>query len=165
MSPGFGRHGRSLAHFTQAVLSYKLPPDVNPMPENIVELAIKYGAAWAAHDSDAIAALHTDDSVFHLHDIAPAAEGRAAVREMIVAQLASVPDLKFERVRVHFGADHFVTEYVMSGTAEGHPFAIQGADVFSVRELLVARKDSYLDWAAFTRQTGLEPVQPRAKAV
>jgi ketosteroid isomerase-like protein len=136
------------------------------MPENIVELAIKYGEAWAAHDAEAIAALHTDDSVFHLHDVSPAAEGRGAVRRMIAAQLLLIPDLKFERVRVHFGADHFVTEYVMSGTAEGHAFAIQGADVFSVRDLLVARKDSYLDWAAFIRQTGLDPAQPpQIKAV
>ena len=130
------------------------------MTANIVELAIKYGEAWASHDPDAIAALHTDDSVFHLHDISPAGEGRVAVREMIAAQLASVPDLRFERVRVHFGGDHFVTEYVMSGTANGHAFAVQGADVFSVRDLLVARKDSYVDWMAFMRQTGIDPARP-----
>jgi hypothetical protein len=54
----------------------------------------------------------------------------------------------------------------MSGTANGHAFAIQGADVFSVRDLLVARKDSYVDWVAFTRQTGIDPAQPQqAKAV
>ena len=131
------------------------------MPENIVELAMKYGQAWAAHDPDAIAALHTDDSVFHLHDISPAATGRDAVRELVVAQLAAVPDLKFERVRVHFGPNHFVTEYVMSGTSEGRAFAVHGADVFSVQDLLVARKDSYIDWRAFTRQTGLDPAEPR----
>jgi hypothetical protein len=129
------------------------------MPGNIVELAIKYGEAWAAHDPDAIVALHSDDSVFHLHDIGPAAEGRAAVREMIAVQLAAVPDLKFERVRVHFGADHFVTEYVMKGTSEGHPFAVEGTDVFSVRDLLVTRKDSYVDWLTFMRQTGVDPTQ------
>jgi len=140
--------------------SFNLQPEVKAMPDNIIELAIKYGEAWAAHDPDAIAALHTDDSVFHMHDISTPAEGRAAVREMIAAQLASVPDLTFERVRVHFGVDHFVTEYVMSGTAEGHAFSIQGADVFSVRDLRVARKDSYLDWVAFMRQTGLDPAQP-----
>lgn len=136
------------------------------MPENIVELAMKYGEAWAAHDPDAIVALHTDDSVFHLHDISPPATGRDAVREMVVAQLVAVPDLKFERVRVHFGSNHFVTEYVMSGTTEGRAFAIHGADVFSVRDQLVARKDSYIDWRAFTHQTGLDPAEPRqAKAV
>ena len=31
------------------------------------ELAARYGAAWAAHDLDAIMAMHTNDTVFHLH--------------------------------------------------------------------------------------------------
>ena len=71
--------------------------------------------------------------------------------------LTAVPDLRFEPKRVHFGADHFVTEYVMSGTAEGKPFAIAGADVFTMREGLVARKDSYLDWLAYQSQVGVNP--------
>jgi hypothetical protein len=29
-----------------------------------------------------------------------------------------------------------------------------------MREGLVARKDSYVDWVAYSRQTGLEPVDP-----
>jgi len=45
----------------------------------------------------------------------------------------------------------------MSGTAEGKPFAIAGADVYTVRDGLVARKDTYLDWLAYQRQVGLDP--------
>ena len=45
----------------------------------------------------------------------------------------------------------------MSGTAEGKPFAIAGADVFTVRDGLVARKDTYLDWLAYQRQVGFDP--------
>ena len=30
------------------------------------ELAARYGVAWAKHDLDAIIAMHTDDTVFHL---------------------------------------------------------------------------------------------------
>lgn len=122
------------------------------------EFAIKYSRAWAAHDPDAIAAMHTEDSVFHLHDIGPPAEGRAAVRKLIANLVAAAPDVRFQPVRVHFGADHFVSEYVMSGTAQGRPFAIHGADVFTMRDGLVARKDSYLDWVAYSQQTGLPAV-------
>lgn len=117
-----------------------------------------YGRAWAAHDPVAITALHTDDSVFHLHDVTPPATGLGAVRTLIEALLAAVPDVTFEPVRVHFGADHFVTEYVMRGTAEGKPFAIAGTDIFTMRDGLVARKDSYLDWVSYQRQTGIDPV-------
>jgi hypothetical protein len=54
-------------------------------------------------------------------------------------------------------AEHFVTEYVMSGTAERKPFAIAGADVFTMPDRLVNRKDSYLDWLAYQR-VGMDPV-------
>jgi ketosteroid isomerase-like protein len=123
-----------------------------------MEFAKDYSGAWAVHDPDAIAAMHTDDSVFDLHDVGPPATGRAAVRDLIAALLTVVPDLRFELKRAHFGADHFVTEYVMSGTAGGTAFGIAGADVFTMRDGLVARKDTYLDWLAYQRQVGIDPV-------
>ena len=127
------------------------------MSRNVVEIAKEYSRAWAEHDPDAIAAMHTDDSVFHLHDIAAPAAGRDAVRDLIVTLLAAVPDVRFAPKRAHFGAEHFVSEYLMSGTADGKPFAIDGADVFVVRDGLVARKDSYLDWLAYQSQVGVDP--------
>ena len=128
------------------------------MSKSLVELAKEYSGAWAVHEPDAIAAMHTDDSVFELHDVGAPATGRAAVRDLIAILLTAVPDLRFELKRAHFGAEHFVTEYVMSGTAEGKPFAIAGADVFTMRDGLVGRKDSYLDWLAYQRQVGVDPV-------
>jgi hypothetical protein len=128
------------------------------MSKNLMEFAKEYSGAWAMHDPTAIAAMHTDDSVFELHDVGAPATGRAAVRELIEALLTAVPDLRFAPKRAHFGAEHFVTEYVMSGTAERKPFAIAGADVFTMRDGLVSRKDSYLDWLAYQRQVGIDPV-------
>jgi ketosteroid isomerase-like protein len=123
-----------------------------------MEFAKEYSRAWAAHDPAAISALHTDDSVFELHDVGAPATGRAAVRDLIAVLLTVVPDLRFELKRAHFGAEHFVTEYLMTGTADGKPFAIAGADVFTMRDDLVSRKDSYLDWLAYQRQVGIDPV-------
>jgi ketosteroid isomerase-like protein len=128
------------------------------MSKSLMEFAGEYSGAWAAHDPAAIAVMHTDDSVFELHDVGAQATGRAAVRELIEALLTIVPDLRFQPKRAHFGADHFVTEYLMSGTVEGKPFAIAGADVFTMREGLVSRKDTYLDWLAYQRQVGVDPV-------
>jgi hypothetical protein len=45
----------------------------------------------------------------------------------------------------------------MSGTAEDQAFAVSGADVFTIRDGLVARKDSYLDWLAYQHQVGFDP--------
>lgn len=126
------------------------------MSSSTQELALRYGQAWAEHDPDAIAALHTEDSVFHMHDIAEPACGRDAVRDAVAGVLEQSPDLRFEPIRVMFGTDHFVTEYEMSGTVDGKPFACDGADVFTLRDGLVARKDSYVDWLAFQRQVGVD---------
>ena len=120
--------------------------------------AMEYSGAWTVHDPAAIAAMHTDDSVFELHDVGAPATGRAAVLQLIEALLRAVPDLRFEPKRAHFGAGQFVTEYVMSGTAERKPFAIAGADVFTMRDGMVSRKDSYIDWLAYQRQVGIDPV-------
>jgi ketosteroid isomerase-like protein len=123
-----------------------------------MEFAKEYSRAWAVHDPAAIAAMHTDDSVFELHDVGAPATGRAAVRELIERLLIVVPDLRFELKRAHFGAEHFVTEYTMSGTTERKPFAIAGADVVTMRDGLVRRKDTYLDWLAYQRQVGIDPL-------
>ena len=120
------------------------------------ELAARYGAAWAKHDLDAITAMHSDDTVFHLHGVSEPATGLAAAREAFAATFARSPDLRFDKSRVYIGDGHFVSEYQMSGTAEGKPFACEGVDVIAVSDGLIARKDTYLDWAAMQRQLDVE---------
>jgi ketosteroid isomerase-like protein len=122
------------------------------MSAEVQDLAVRYGAAWAAHDLDAIMALHTEDTVFHLHgDVAPAV-GSAATREAFATALEQWPDIRFERKRVHIGSGQFVSEYEMTATQAGREIVCDGVDVFSVRDCLVARTDTYLDWAAVQRQ-------------
>ena len=120
------------------------------------ELAARYGAAWARHDLDAILSMHTDDTVFHLHGFSEPATGLDAAREVIAATFARSPDLRFDKSRVYIGDGHFVSEYQMSGTAEGKPFACEGVDVIAVSDGLIARKDTYLDWAAMQRQLDVD---------
>jgi ketosteroid isomerase-like protein len=124
---------------------------------DIRELAVRYGQAWAERDLDAVMALHTEDTIFQVHrDNDEPATGSAAVREAFRAVLAWAPELRFERRRVYLGEAHFVSEYVMSGTVGGKPFACDGVDVIAVRDGRVARKDSYADWIAYERQVGLQ---------
>ena len=124
--------------------------------EGTQELAARYGAAWAEHDLDAILSMHTDDTVFHLHGFSEPATGLDAAREVIAATFARSPDLRFDKSRVYIGDGHFVSEYQMSGTAEGKPFACEGVDVIAVSDGLIARKDTYLDWAAMQRQLDVD---------
>ena len=121
---------------------------------DVQDLAVRYGAAWAAHDVDAIMALHTEDTVFHLHGGGEPAVGWTATREAFAKAMEEWPDIGFERKRVHIGSGHFVSEYEMSATRDGREIVCDGVDVFSVQDGLVARKDTYLDWAAVQRQLG-----------
>ena len=132
------------------------------MNPQFAEFAMGYSQAWAQHDPDAIIARHTDDTVFHMHGYAAPAVGRAAVRDAIVALFAQAPDLHFEHRRMHFGADHFTSEYEVSGTVNGQRFACPGADVFTLRDGLIARKDTYIDWLGYQRQLGIELPAPAA---
>ena len=122
------------------------------------ELAGQYHQAWTDLDVDAIVALHTEDSVFHIHGVTDAATGRVSIRQAIAALLGLVPDLHFDAKRAYLGAGHLVLEYEMSGTAGGSPFTCDGADVIAVQDGLVTRKDTYLDLAAYQRQAGDIPL-------
>jgi ketosteroid isomerase-like protein len=107
------------------------------------ELAARYGAAWADHDLDAIMAMHTEDTVFHLH---------GGGDPTFAAAMKQWPDIRFERKRVRIGAGHFVSEYQMSASKDGRPIVCDGVDVFTVEGGRVARKDTYLDWIAIQQQ-------------
>ncbi len=128
------------------------------MSLSVNELAGRYHQAWTDLDVDAIVALHTEDSVFHLHGVTYAAIGHTSIRRTIEALLGIVPDLHFDARRAYFGADHIVLEYEMSGTVGDSLFACDGADVIAVQDGLVARKDTYLDLAALQRQAGALPL-------
>ncbi len=121
-----------------------------------VDLAMRYHAAWAAHDPDAIIALHTEDTVFHTHGMGEPAVGAVATREAIAGLFALAPDLAFASKTVYFGEASVVTEYVVSGTSNGAAFAVDGVDVFQVRDGLIARKDTYMDTAGLQQQLGAE---------
>jgi ketosteroid isomerase-like protein len=120
------------------------------------ELAARYGAAWAAHDLDAIMAMHTDDTVFHLHGGGEPAVGLGATRAAFAAAASQWPDIRFEKSRVYIGDEHFVSEYQMSATSDGKRITCDGVDVIAVAGGRIARKDTYLDWSAIQRQLGPE---------
>ncbi len=128
------------------------------MSLTVEELTMAYHGAWVELDPNAIIALHSPDSVFHMHGAAEAATGKDAVSELIAALLKLVPDLKFEPKRLYSGNDHIVFEYDMSGTFDGSPFICDGVDVIAVTDGLVSRKDTYLDYIKLTEQIGEMPV-------
>ena len=104
--------------------------------------------AFNRHDLDAIMSFFTDDAVF-LSPRGPEPVGRrfegwAAVREGLAARFAGIPD-------VHYGDDdHFVagdrgaSEWTLTGTTtDGVRLEVRGCDLWTFRNGLVTKKDSF----------------------
>lgn len=110
----------------------------------------RYAQAWEARDPAAIAALHTEDSVFHTHIGMPPAVGRAAVLATCKDTFHTYHDFHAIPTRLHVGTDHWALEWQMTAQmqtpAGPQPISVDCVDVVHLSpEGLVARKDVYMD--------------------
>jgi taurine dehydrogenase small subunit len=116
------------------------PPDVQQL-QDIAE-------AFNRHDLDAIMGFFAEDAVFESprgpDPWGTRFEGRPAVRAGLAARFTGIPD-------VHYGADaHFVagdrgaSEWTLTGTTtDGERLEVRGCDLWTFRDGLVTRKDSF----------------------
>ena len=108
-----------------------------------------YGAAWASHDPDRIAAFHAEDGAFQLHSgAAGPVQGRTAIREAFAGFLAQSPDLAFVEQELHLADWGWAVRWTMSAGS----ISIDAVDVITVSDGLIAAKHTYLDWAAALEQ-------------
>ena len=120
----------------------------------------RYHVGWETRDPDLIASLHSEDTIFWLHDGSDPVKGRNALRRSCAEMFAA---FKFYPVtdRILYGEDHWTLEWTMVVSLvepDGTPFTaqVQMLDVVTVnarRE--VVRKDVYWNGqqaqAAFAR--------------
>ncbi|SRR5258705_13899817 len=105
--------------------------------------------AFNAHDLDRIMEFFADDCVLETprgpNPWGTRFEGRAAVREGLMARFQGLPD-------VHYGDDehwacdgHAVSKWLLTGTTpDGQPVRVRGCDLFDLDAGgKVTRKDSY----------------------
>ena len=104
--------------------------------------------AFNRHDLDAIMSFFADDAIFESprgpERFGRRFEGKAAVREGLAARFSGIPD-------VHYGDDdHFVagdrgaSEWTLTGTTtDGVRLEVRGCDLWTFRDGLVTKKDSY----------------------
>lgn len=109
---------------------------------DLTAISERYFAAWAAHDPDAIAALHTPDTRFWMHMGGEPVVGRDAVRATFASIFEQFPDLTWETYRVLYGDDHWILDWALiSGDIR-----FDCLDVVNVSpDGLVARKDTFVD--------------------
>ena len=120
----------------------------------------RYHVGWETRNPDLIASLHSEDTVFWLHDGSEAVKGRDALRQHCAGLFAAF-DFSFEMGRRLYGEDHWIFEWTMVlSLAEpgGGPFLarVEMLDVVTVNPRgEVTRKDVYLNGkqadAAFAR--------------
>ncbi|MFJ6655850.1 nuclear transport factor 2 family protein [Streptomyces sp. NPDC091377] len=120
------------------------------MTDGTLELFAHYHAAWEVRDPDRVAALHTEDSLFHLHLAQPPARGRTEIRAAVADTFALVPDLAFTLVSLRAGDDFWVTRFRLTGTAAatGAAIDVDLADFVLVQDAAVKEKHSYVDGIA-----------------
>jgi len=80
----------------------------------LMQLAVAYGKAWNSADVDGILALHTDDSVFQLHDGSLPAIGSVAVRTALREFFEQWSDATFARRGVFFGKENWAVEWTLT---------------------------------------------------
>ena len=72
----------------------------------------RYHVGWETKNPDLIASLHSEDTVFHVHDGSDAVHGRAALRQRCIETFEKF-DFSFEIGRLLYGDDHWVFEWTM----------------------------------------------------
>ena len=136
--------------------------------QNLAAAVERYALAWASRDAARIAALHTEDSVFHLViEGEPPVVGRAAVEARFARILADNPAYSSTPKTVVLGADFAVIEYdfVMSPTRpfmlgvrryepRGTAYTVPAIDIITFRNGLVSRKVTYFDTAVVASNSG-----------
>lgn len=128
-------------------------PTVTPVDRansstDIPDLLRCYTDAWHRRDLDAIMSMHTDDTVFQLHDGSAAAAGADAVREAFQLVLAVYPDLTAAQTAVDVGDEHAVVQSILRSSVGSSVVEADAVDVFRFVGGLISRKDTYLDTAA-----------------
>ena len=119
---------------------------------------------WETRNPDLIASLHSEDTIFWIHDGSDPVKGREALRQHCAGLFAAF-HFSLEIGRLLYGEDHWVFEWTMIlslAEPNGSPFTarVEMLDVVTVNRLgEVARKDVYMNGkqsrAAFAR-AGIE---------
>ena len=126
-----------------------------------------YNAAWNRHDTDAIVAIHTEDSVFCNHTGGGEAVGHSAIREIIEGVFLTFPDIHFELRSLYVRDDLVVQEWTATAThcnpvayndhilePTGRVIRWNGMDIIPFRNGRVIRKDVYAESLSYLRQLG-----------
>jgi ketosteroid isomerase-like protein len=104
--------------------------------------------AFNRHDVDAVMAFFADDAVFETPKGSDPwgrrLVGKDQVREGVAARFAGIPDVHYGDDSHWLCGDRGVSEWTLTGTtSDGEKLHLRGCDLWTFRDGLVVRKDSY----------------------
>jgi ketosteroid isomerase-like protein len=104
--------------------------------------------AFDEHDLDGIMAYFADDAVFEgprgTEPWGTRFVGLAAIREGFAARFAGIPDIRYQGDQHFVDGDRGASEWTLSGTTtEGQRIEVRGCDLWTLRDGMVVKKDSY----------------------
>jgi ketosteroid isomerase-like protein len=142
------------------------------------DLARRYGAAWNAHDLDEIMSMQTPEMQFELNLTGyPPAHGAAEAADQFRFLFASWPDMHFATQALNVAEGFFVHQFRLTATLAGafpidgrvvepagQKLDLDGVDVITTEDGLVATKHTYMDAFALRAQLGLGELQASGAA-
>jgi ketosteroid isomerase-like protein len=104
--------------------------------------------AFDQHDLDGIVAHFADDAVFEgprgTDKWGTRWVGVEAIREAFAARFAGIPDVRYRDDEHFVDGDRGASEWTLSGTTtEGTRIEVRGCDLWTLRDGMVVKKDSY----------------------
>lgn len=135
-------------------------------------VARAYFQAIDRHDLEAAVALWAPGGRENVRGLVDA-RAPQGVRQFIGALLGAVPDLAFEVVSTTSEGERCAGQWRLTGTFAGDsafngieptgaPITLEGVDILTVRDGLIAANDAFTDSMSFAREVGMMPAQGSA---
>ncbi len=104
--------------------------------------------AFNAHDLDRIMSFFAEDCVLEMprgsEPWGTRCIGKAAVREGLATRFAGLPDVSYSEDSHFVAGNRGVSEWTLRGTTrQGERIEVRGCDLWTFRDGMVVKKDSY----------------------
>ena len=123
---------------------------VNQSEDEAMDLLRRFGKAFNRADVEDILACVTEDFVWVQATGSDAPDGQIVrgaeeVRHALAARAKVVRDVRFSETKVHHVPGRIIGTFRAKGiyVADGTAYDVRGVDIYTVRDGLIASKDSY----------------------
>ncbi len=104
--------------------------------------------AFDEHDLDGIMVHFADDAVFEAsrgtEPWGTRFVGKQEVRKAFAARFSGIPDVRYRQDEHFVDGDRGASEWTLTGTTtEGQRIEVRGCDLWTIRDGMVVKKDSY----------------------